>query len=203
MIEDTYLKQTAWRCNTCHAVFKAPTHHPSKDVEKARYDTHQNHRDNEGYVTFLTHFIDHAISPFITQGKALDFGCGPGPVLGELLDAKGFEVALYDPFYYPQTTVFDARYDLISTTEVLEHIFDPHHTFKQLAQSLKPHGILAIMTHFVPMEDEAYLTWWYRRDETHVVFYHEDSLKRLARQYGFEILYTDHQKMMTLRKVTL
>lgn len=201
-IDDTCLNQTAWRCKACHAVFKAPQHRLTKKHEKARYDTHQNTRDNEGYVNFLTHFMVQAVMPFISQGEALEFGCGPGPVLGELLQEAGFKVSLYDPFYYPHDEVLDAPYDLITSTEVLEHIFDPHAMFSRLKRSLKPQGILAIMTHFVPTHDHDYLNWWYRRDETHVVFYHEESFESLAKHYGFEILFTDHQKMITLRKVT-
>ncbi len=111
-------------------------------------------------------------------------------------------MSLYDPFYYPDTAVLHTTYDLITSTEVLEHLFDPHATFEVIAKALKPGGILSLMTHFVPQSDEAYLQWWYRRDETHVVFYHQDSLTILATRYGLSVVGCDETKMMTLRKVS-
>lgn len=200
---DEWLKQTAWRCQACHAVFKDPKVYLSSTLEKARYDTHNNTIDNEGYVQYLTTFMDQAVKPFIEEGSALDYGCGPGPVLGELLTRRGFDVSNYDPFYAPNEALLNKKYDLITLTEVLEHVFDPNKVFQTLAQALKPEGILAVMTSFVPRSNEDYLTWWYKRDATHVVFYHLKSFEALAERYGLTMLHTDHQKIITLKKVTL
>lgn len=199
---DHHLDQTAWRCQACHAVFKDPEVHLSSTLEKARYDTHNNTLDNEGYVQYLTTFIDKAVWPFIQHGNALDYGCGPGPVLGELLRKRGFDVSNYDPFYLPNEALLKQTYDLITITEVLEHVFEPNVVFQTLAQALKPEGILAVMTSFVPVSNDDYLTWWYKRDATHVVFYHLKSFETLAKRYGFKVLHTDQQKIITLKKVT-
>ena len=43
-------------------------------------------------------FIHKSIFPYQERiNKALDFGCGPGPVLAELLKRRGLEVEIYDP----------------------------------------------------------------------------------------------------------
>ena len=199
---DHHLDQTAWRCQACHAVFKDPKVYLSNALEKARYDTHNNTIDNEGYVQYLTTFIDQTVWPFIQKGSALDYGCGPGPVLGTLLKKRGFDVSNYDPFYAPNEALLKKQYDLITITEVLEHVFDPNKVFKTLTQALKPEGILAVMTSFVPVSNDDYLTWWYKRDATHVVFYHFKSFEAIAKRFGFIILTTDHQKNITLKKVT-
>lgn len=198
---DRQLKQVAHRCQACLAVFKDPQHFPTQAQEKARYDTHNNTLDSPGYVAFLNQFIDRAVIPFITHGRCLDYGCGPGPVCVHLLRERGFDAGGYDPIYAPSLSRFTQTYDLITCTEVLEHVFDPHAVFQTFQTVTHPGSIVAIMTLFVPESNADYQSWWYRRDETHVGFYHHLSFEVLALQYGFEIVLYQHPNLITLRRI--
>ncbi len=55
------------------------------DEERAEYDLHENSIEDMGYVNYLDNFLIKAVDPYINEGQALDFGCGPEPVLAELL----------------------------------------------------------------------------------------------------------------------
>ena len=102
--------------------------------------------------------------------RGLDFGCGPAPALAELLQQQGFEVALYDSFFRPDSAALDGDYDFICATEVVEHLRDPDQVFRNLFNMLKPGGWLAIMTKLV-IDQEAFSQWHYIRDLTHICFY--------------------------------
>ncbi|WP_382328301.1 class I SAM-dependent methyltransferase [Hydrogenophaga sp. UC242_50] len=116
--------------------------------------------------------------------SGLDYGCGPGPVLADLLREAGHTVALYDPFFHPDTGALATPHDFITCTEVAEHFHDPAAEFRRLDALLRPGGWLALMTRF-QTDDARFAQWHYRRDPTHVVFYREATLRWLARHHGW------------------
>ena len=44
--------------------------------------------------------------PNFENKKVLDFGCGHGPALADILFNNGFHMDLYDPFFFPNKKVF-------------------------------------------------------------------------------------------------
>ncbi|MCA9406901.1 MAG: class I SAM-dependent methyltransferase [Candidatus Omnitrophica bacterium] len=113
--------------------------------------------------------------------KGLDFGCGSGPAMKDILEArKGVEVQNYDIFYYPDEDLLKKTYDFITVTEVVEHFCAPQKEFELLNSLLKPKGHLGIMTTFY-QPDIVFEEWWYRRDETHVCFYQRETFEWIAR----------------------
>ena len=72
-------------------------------------------------------FIQTSILPFAPSGKdLLDFGSGPSPVLGEILKEKyEFNVDIYDYYFKPEKNYIGKKYDVITCTEVIEHIVNP------------------------------------------------------------------------------
>ena len=187
-------------CNHCGFTWKDPQFYVPLEEEKRQYDYHQNSLENEGYVKMFETFIDVAISPFIQAGSALDYGAGPGPVLPYLLTQKGFETTLYDPFYAPYAKCLNTQYDLVTVTEVFEHFYDPLASIKRVVDCVKPQGILAIMTRFKTMDNPTFLTWWYRRDVTHVCFYTEKAFQFIAKRFNLTQLYTNHTNIIVFRK---
>ncbi len=188
-------------CPHCLFTQKQSQFHLNTADEKDQYDRHQNSFDNAGYVAMLQTFLDQSVLPHKSQGNALDFGSGPGPVLFELLKHNGFKAFHFDLFYHNDLNVWDRHYAVITSTEVFEHLADPNHVFSQLYHHLEPGGILAIMTLFRPEKSEAFNTWWYRRDPTHISFYTEKALRYFADNHGFKKVNTNHKNMMTLMKV--
>jgi len=187
-------------CTHCGFTYKKPKYHVSPDDEKALYDQHQNTMENKGYVAMFNRFLSDAVHPFIEKGKALEFGSGPGPVLYELLRREGFDASHYDPFYHPDTTPLDETYDLITSTEVFEHLSKPLETTRRLSDLLKPGGYLAVMTTLRPQSDGTFLSWWYRRDKTHIAFYTHEAMQILASKNRLRLIHTNQKNHFTFKK---
>lgn len=184
--------RTYHRCCQCDLLFMDPSERLSAEEEKARYDFHEN-KDTPGYRTFLAPVLEEiarfrqkkGLCP--SQVKILDFGCGPTAFLERLLREQAFEAASYDPFYFPDPSLLQQEYDVITSTEVWEHLHHPRTDLTLLTQILKPSGLLAVMTSSPPGK-EAFPDWPYRRDLTHVTFYSEISMKWIAGHFGLELI---------------
>ena len=163
---------------------------PTPLDEKTHYDQHDNRVDDIGYQQFLSRLADPLMAILPPSSSLLDFGSGPssetGPALAEMMRHAGHQVALYDPFYAPQTSVLSKEYDAVMATEVVEHFHHPHDGFKEMLASVRPGGWLAIMTSLQD-DDAAFAGWYYRRDPTHVAFYREETLAFIAKEFDLKI----------------
>lgn len=175
-----------WRCPRCLATFLDPAQRPDRKKEKAEYDRHQNLPDDPGYRRFLSRLADPLLERLAPGSAGLDFGCGPGPALALMLVEAGHRMQLYDPFFHPDRTALERRYDFITCTEVVEHLHDPAAVFELLDGCLRPGGWLGIMTRF-QTDDSRFANWHYRRDPTHVVFYRPETFAWLGQRWGWEI----------------
>ncbi|MBW8314330.1 MAG: class I SAM-dependent methyltransferase, partial [Hydrogenophaga sp.] len=93
-----------WRCPTCSCTFLQPDQRPGPAAEQAEYRLHQNHPGDAGYRRHLEQLTGPLLQRLPPAQSGLDFGCGPGPVLPDLLRNAGHAVALYDPFFHPDDT---------------------------------------------------------------------------------------------------
>jgi len=173
-----------WRCNICEARFLDPSHYVSAQTEQAEYELHQNDVDDPGYLKFLAKLTNPLTEKLSPGMSGLDYGCGPGPALAGLLQKAGHEVALFDPFFYPDPAPLGQTYDFITCTEVIEHSHNPAQEFDRLNGLLRPGGYLGLMTCF-QTDDARFANWHYRNDPTHVVFYREITLHWIAKQQGW------------------
>jgi 2-polyprenyl-3-methyl-5-hydroxy-6-metoxy-1,4-benzoquinol methylase len=164
-------------------VFVPPQWHLTRDAEKAEYDLHQNDVGDPGYRAFLSRLMQPLVERLSPGARGLDFGCGPGPALAELLREAGHEVALYDSFFAADEAVLDVRYDFICATEVVEHLHRPGQQMERLWSLLRPGGWMGIMTKLV-RDRAAFDRWHYKNDPTHVCFFSEDTWCWWARQHG-------------------
>ena len=188
-------------CPVCDYIFKDESAFISEEETRQIYLQHENTPDNEGYVQMFERFLEYGVDPHARHIRtALDFGCGPGPVLSSLLRDHGFKTEIYDPFFANRADVLSQSYDLITATEVLEHLVHPRVELRRLAKLLNPEGILAVMTLFHPNDPTAFQDWWYRRDPTHVGFFTPKSLQSLANHSGFDLFDHDHQRIAVFRK---
>jgi len=164
----------------------APETRLTADEERAVYQLHNNDPDDAGYRRFLSKLAAPMIARLPEGAAGLDFGCGPGPALAKIFEEAGFSVALYDLYFYPESSMLEQRYDFITCTEVVEHLFEPAKVFAQFDRLLKPGGLLGVMTCF-QTDDDRFDNWHYRRDPTHVVFYREATFEWLADRYGWQL----------------
>ncbi|MGE0096784.1 MAG: class I SAM-dependent methyltransferase [Hydrogenophaga sp.] len=170
------------RCPCCEATFLLPPHLPTPEAERAEYELHRNTADDIGYRAFLSRLAAPLIKRLAPGSQGLDFGCGPGPVLADLLREAGHQVVLYDPFFHADPAALNAQYEFITCTEVVEHFHHPAAEFRRLNGLLKPGGTLAVMTR-LQTDDARFAQWHYRRDPTHVVFYRQATFEHLARTH--------------------
>jgi len=190
-----------YHCSSCELIFKDEDAIVSPEKELKVYRQHNNSEENAGYVAMFQDFIDKTVSPHREKiATALDFGSGPNPVLARMLEKEGFATDHYDKFFAPEKVFEHKRYDLITSTEVIEHIADVHALLKLFSDHLNPGGYLALMTQFHANTEEFYLQWWYRRDPTHIVFYRPKSFEVLAKEYGLTLRYHDDKKVVLLQK---
>jgi hypothetical protein len=186
------------RCDVCSLVFVPPQYLLNPDDEKARYDTHKNSEDNPGYMEFLAQMSDPLLTLLSEKSSGLDFGCGPGPCLSKHFERQGHTVDLYDVFYEDNQDVFNKTYDFVTTTEVVEHLYQPGEVLDRVWNLVKPGGYLGVMTQPIP---ENFDTWWYKKDNTHVSFFHTKTFEYLMKKWGATQVY-QYKAVWILKKAT-
>ncbi len=180
-----------FRCNKCYLIFKDSTLHLSSEEEKKRYDLHQNNINDPAYVNFLWPVVQQIKRNQPHSGLGLDFGCGPNPVLSQLLEKEHYQMYFYDPYYFA-TTLSEFKdqplrtFDFITCTEAAEHFYQPGKEFKKIFSWLKPGGHLLLMTDLY-QEGQIMNTWGYARDPSHVCFFSELNLRWLAKVHDAEL----------------
>ena len=157
------------RCCKCQATLVSAAQLPSHQTQLQKYQQHENDPLDARYREFLNRLAAPLLAELPANQVGLDFGCGPGPALADMLSQAGHSMRLYDPFFFPDATVLDQQFDFVTCTEVAEHFHQPHAEFTRMVALLKPGGLLALMTSF-QHDDSRFADWHYRRDPTHVTF---------------------------------
>ncbi|HIH44752.1 MAG TPA: class I SAM-dependent methyltransferase [Candidatus Methanoperedenaceae archaeon] len=185
------------RCRDCDLIVVPDEFHVSPQDEMARYRLHENTLSNEGYVRMFREKI--ALIKGYCPGirSVLDYGCGPQPVLAELLRREGYSADAYDPYFFPEKP--DEAYDLVMSTEVFEHFRDVRAGINGIRECVKDGGFLAVMTAFHDAVAD-FNSWWYITDPTHICFYGMRTFGRISREFGFSIVFTDRKNFIILRK---
>jgi len=178
-----------YRCKGCSLVFVPEKFWPSSLEERAVYDLHQNSEEDAGYKKFLSRLSDPLLERLEPGDCGLDFGCGPGPLLMRIFQEQGYGVEPFDPLYYNDPSLLQQRYDFITATEVVEHFREPGKEFQLLFSMLNLGGWLGIMTKRV-LNRQAFSTWHYIRDVTHISFFCEETFRYLASHYNAELIVT-------------
>lgn len=191
-----------YQCPECGFIQKEEAAFISPAKELAIYLTHENSLDKPDYVAYLKRFVNNSLIPFLGDKTAgLDFGSGPEPVLAQILRRDyQLQVDLYDYYFSPEKIYEGKTYDFIVSSEVVEHLQNPLPSFQLLASLLNKGGILSIMTLLHPDNDRLFQDWWYTRDKSHVSFYLEKTMSKIANITGMEMLYCDQNRYTTFRK---
>ncbi len=185
------------RCQLCELIFVPQGFHLCAQDEADRYRLHENTLQNEGYVRMflekiaLMHKYCHGVN------SVLDYGCGPEPVLAELLKREGFDCDIYDPHFFPDLP--DRSYDLIISTEAFEHFRDVKGEMQKICSHLAPGSYLAVMTSFHDAARD-FEHWWYTSDPTHICFFGARTFEWIAKEFGFKIIYKDNKNFIILQK---
>ena len=171
------------RCSQCQATLVSAAQLPSHQTQLQKYQQHENDPLDARYREFLNRLAAPLLAELPANQVGLDFGCGPGPALADMLSQAGHSMRLYDPFFFPDATVLDQQFDFVTCTEVAEHFHQPHAEFTRMVALLKPGGLLALMTSF-QHDDSRFADWHYRRDPTHVTFYKQETFDFIAAEFS-------------------
>lgn len=174
-----------YHCQTCDLRFLNPTQIRSDEFQKEHYLKHQNDDHNHGYRKFLSQLLNPMLECLDKDAKGLDFGCGYNPLLSKMLKENGYEVKIYDKFFFAQNEVLEDRYDFITASEVIEHLETPRKELSKIISILKPQGFLGIMTG-VYQPDIVFENWSYIQDLTHVSLYSEKTFSWIASSYNLK-----------------
>jgi hypothetical protein len=144
------------------------------------------------YRKFLSKVSSPVIERVSKGAKGLDFGSGPGPTLSLIFEEAGYEMNIYDHFYARDEDVLEQKYDFITSTEVVEHLYKPKEVLDRLWSILNEKGLLCLLTQVYP-EKDAFVKWYYKNDPTHVCFFSLETMQWLADEWqaDLEILAKD------------
>jgi len=176
-----------YSCLVCGFIFRDPQFFLSSEKEFERYQNHENDVNSVGYQNFLMPVIDQVLKLQTLQHQGLDYGCGPNSVVVHLLKNKGYNILEYDLFFYPDEEKLKTHYDYVVCTEVVEHFRNPQLEFRKVANLLKPGGSLIIKTSLTDQVAD-FANWHYHRDPTHVGFFNQSSLQKVAELTELKLL---------------
>ncbi len=136
-----------WRCDGCGSL------HAKDDVDLAHYYAgYPFHRGMtlDWRLRLMYRSLLGRLLPFGLRREhtVLDYGCGGGLVVAYLRE-RGFAGAVgYDEYStdFADPALLDARYDLVLSQDVLEHVPDPEALLDRFDTLAKPGGLVAIGT---------------------------------------------------------
>jgi 2-polyprenyl-3-methyl-5-hydroxy-6-metoxy-1,4-benzoquinol methylase len=180
------MARTYLRCETCELVFVPPAFHLSRAEERALYEQHQNDPNDPRYRAFLSRLFTPLRALLLEGAEGLDFGCGPGPTLSKMFRESGLACEEYDPIFSDDRALLSRTWDFVTCTEVLEHLAQPAVVIEQLVSLVRPGAWLGVMTKRVTTE-EAFASWHYTRDPSHVAFFADATLAWIARKHDLSM----------------
>jgi len=180
----TFKERHYLKCINCFSLFLSEDCRLNESDEKNRYLEHDNDINDEGYRKFVSPLTNHVLKKYKMDSLGLDYGAGTGPVISTVLNESGYSINGYDPYFSPDETVLNQKYDYITCCEVIEHFYYPKKEFIKLKNLLKDNGELICKT---DLYDETidFNNWYYKNDPTHVFFYSINTFKWIQKNIGF------------------
>lgn len=188
-------------CNTCGAYVKNNKYHLNTEQEKNRYKEHNNDVNDFRYQNFTSPITNNVLKKFTKKHLGLDYGCGSGPVISKILQDKGYQIKLFDPYFYRNQDYLNYQYDYIIACEVIEHFFYPKQEIENLIGLLKTNGYLYIMTHVYNSQID-FKNWYYKKDPTHVFIYTEKTIQFITKKYHLSIEKQNNRTIIFSKKPT-
>ena len=190
-------RRAYYQCQNCLLIFTDEKYHLTIEDEKYQYKQHNNGIDQPGYVEFLSRVIDPALHYLHGGMTGCDYGCGPSPTLSKIIEKKGIQCDNYDPAF--GFVHLREKYDFIFSTECFEHFFYPARDIVKIDNLLKVNGYLMVMT--LQYHDlERFQNWFYKRDPTHVSFYHNKTFDYICEEYNYSMKLNDKFRVVILQK---
>jgi 2-polyprenyl-3-methyl-5-hydroxy-6-metoxy-1,4-benzoquinol methylase len=195
------------RCSTCSHIWLGNP--PTPEQLSFYYSTeyHQALQQSGDHDTKRWGRQQRVLSRYKTEGSILDIGCSAGGFLAHIKDGPwrlyGIEASVETAEKARRATggnifagdVMKANFaprsfDVITCSDVLEHLYEPHAVFQKVYEWLKPGGIFYV---FVPninsWEARAFGSHWYGLDlPRHLHHYSIASLKALSKSANIPLV---------------
>lgn len=189
------------RCGECGLVRQdPPAHAPYEDAEDPDYLN-----ELEGLRVTFRRTLETIERFRLPPGRLLDVGAGPGVLVEEAAERgweafgvelsawavneaerRGMDVrrqtleALDEP---------DGSVDAATLADVIEHVPDPLGMMRRLYALLKPGGVVFVATPDVgSLVARTLRRWWWSVLPGHIWLFSRDTLQRLARDAGFDVV---------------
>ena len=184
-------ERSFYKCPECRLIFSEDF--PGKADEEKHYKTQWATTDPDfwkGQVDVLVQLIDN----YRTPKHILDFGSGSGEMTREF-QKRGYDITPLEPMIhgYLKDQHYSPRFDVVIAVEVLEHLPDPWNEIREIENVLVPDGIVIFSTlltnAFIDLPDAAnhFKDWWYKDDPTHVSFFCNHVLSKMADIGNYDI----------------
>ncbi len=161
--------------------------------------SHHEKKTENKYQKKFTRITKFVKNPYLV----LDFGCGNGTFV-QFLRSKGYQSYGYDksktiqryldlqniPQYKRLQDVPDHSFDVVTCSDVIEHIPYPRLLIRQIKQKLQNNAILILGTPNAYGFSSSILRqkWWVFGPAAHFVLFSSKSIKILLESEGFEVL---------------
>lgn len=176
------------QCQDCSLVFVPRNELLSSLEEQKRYNLHDNSIENRGYVKYLSEMADVLETLKISNPKVLDFGSGKNAVLEKILKKREILCQSYDPLYNLGMSTLNNYYDVVISCEVMEHVYNISKELKLISSVLKNGGYLILRTELFD-DSIKFKSWWYKEDPTHINFFKPETIKKVSKILGGEIIW--------------
>ncbi len=171
----------------------------SLDQERERYDQHTNNIRTSGYESFLRRLANPVKANYPLKSRGLDFGCGPYPMLTEILNEDGFkDIDAYDPIFRNDKSYLGKNYDFITMCEVIEHIYNIKDDLSQVFSLLSGNGRLIISTGLYD-SSISFEKWHYINDVTHINIMSEKTMKWITGEFKVQLESTENDITIFLK----
>ncbi|MFO7887769.1 MAG: class I SAM-dependent methyltransferase [Eubacteriales bacterium] len=182
-----------YKCSRCNSIFMDPENYLTYEEEKKRYKEHNNDVDDVRYQNFVSDIVGKVMKDWnYKYTLGLDFGAGTGPVITKLLKDAGYDIDMYDPFFFDKEKHLNKKYDYIVACEVVEHFHNPLKEFELLYSLLKEGGRIYCKTE-IYFDYIDFKSWYYKNDPTHVFFYNKKAFEWMVKNIGFKEYKVDNR----------
>ena len=191
------------KCPQCSLIFTDQT------LDKVSAEKHykgQWENSNKEHIIALADKLLTIINKYRKPSRILDFGSGSGSITDEFL-SRGIDTTPYEPMAHGSLANhnYQNMFDTVIATEVIEHLPNLWDELKSIMGVLTNDGIAVFTTLMTnafidtPNEQFAFRKWWYKDDLTHVSFFCNRSLAKLAELGHFKIdVYGDNNSSNTV-----
>jgi SAM-dependent methyltransferase len=180
-----------YKCAECSLIFTEEF--PDQEVEEKHYKDQWTTTD-PGFWKSQVDVLLQLINNYRTPRHILDFGSGSGEMTHEFRQ-RGYDVTPLEPMThgYLKDQQYTVKFDVVIAVEVIEHLLEPWEEIREIEKVLAPDGIVvftSLLTNpFIDRPDakDQFKNWWYKDDPTHVSFFCNQVLSKMADTGNFDI----------------